>query len=118
MNIKLDIIRLSNEVFEDLIPQGSSRILVPQTPEIKIWSPQNSPSSTTFPGVPEEQNQAYFTVKSTILEKKNVLPFKFHFQNQKDTLKKPHENNERFLKTQRNPEEKSFDLRNPKEQKN
>ena len=50
--------RLSNEVFKDLIPQGSSQILVPQTPGIKIWSPQNSPSSSTFPGGPEEQNQA------------------------------------------------------------
>ena len=36
------VLRHSNEVFEDLI-------LVPQTPGIKIWSPQNSPSSSTFP---------------------------------------------------------------------
>ena len=57
--------RLSNEVLEDLILQGSSRILVPQTPGIKIWSPQNSPFSSTFLRGPWGAKSCLLTVKLT-----------------------------------------------------
>ena len=50
---------MKNEVFE-----GSSRILDPQTPGIKIWSHQ------LLHGVYKEQNETYFTVKLTIFEGK------------------------------------------------
>ena len=52
-------------VFKDLIPRGSSRILVPQTPGIKIWSPQNSPSSSTFRRGSRGAKACLLTVKLT-----------------------------------------------------
>ena len=51
------ILRLSNEVFEDLIPLGSSLILVPETPRIKIMVSKKLPILITAKRILERRGR-------------------------------------------------------------
>ena len=68
---------LSNEVFEDLIPLGSSLILVPQTPRIEIMVSQKLPILIKCSQGPHGAKSRLFYIKVDVFGRFDPLMFIF-----------------------------------------